>query len=315
VAGTWPAFHGGWPVRRGVRALGQVGVRPRALATLGRFRRWPMVGGRRGRGIPASVSAYRPALSPAWRSSTSRPTRPSSVTACGVRIRAILLVLGAGRQLMGNSLGGLPHIVYQTEGLSASVGGDWLAGVSCHQSVLYCRAVIAGLRLIRTRAAQFVRVSVAGTWPALHGGWPVRRGVVPLARLVSARVGLATLGRFCWWPMVGGRCGRGHLALWRAYAARSLARVRSFKQPPNPPIKRDRLRRVNRGDFTGFGCRSGSLWANRWAAIQHRIPNGRLAHQCRWRLRGGRLVPSIRVRVAAPLSLGTVRLRRGRRRV
>jgi hypothetical protein len=30
----------------------------------------------------------------------------------------------------------------------------------------------------RTRAAQLVRVSVAGTWPAFHGGWPVRRGVV-----------------------------------------------------------------------------------------------------------------------------------------
>jgi hypothetical protein len=34
---------------------------------------------------------------------------------------------------MGQPLGGHPHIVYQTEGLPANVGGDYVAGVSCHQ--------------------------------------------------------------------------------------------------------------------------------------------------------------------------------------
>jgi hypothetical protein len=40
--------------------------------------------------------------------------------------------------------------------------------------------------------------------------------------------------------------------------------------PPNLPIKRDRLRRGNRGDFSGFGCRVVSLWASRWSAYQTR---------------------------------------------
>jgi hypothetical protein len=39
-----------------------------------------------------------------------------------------------------------------------------------------------------TRAAQYVRVSVAGTWPASHGGWPVRRGVVAVGQVGAARV-------------------------------------------------------------------------------------------------------------------------------
>jgi hypothetical protein len=36
--------------------------------------------------------------------------------------------------------------------------------------------------------------------------------------------------------MVGGRSGRGHFVLGRAYSARYPARVCPFKQPPNPPI-------------------------------------------------------------------------------
>jgi hypothetical protein len=52
---------------------------------------------------------------------------------------------------MGNSLGGHLHTVDQTEGWLTNVGGDGEAGVSCHQSMSYCRAVIAGLRLLVAR--------------------------------------------------------------------------------------------------------------------------------------------------------------------
>jgi hypothetical protein len=51
-----------------------------------------------------------------------------------------------------------------------------------------------------TRAAQFVRVSVAGTWPASHSGWPVRRGVVA----VGARRCLPAWGWQRWGGGVGG---------------------------------------------------------------------------------------------------------------
>jgi hypothetical protein len=37
---------------------------------------------------------------------------------------------------MGNPLGGHLHIVYQTERLSANVGGDGVAGEWCHQAVV-----------------------------------------------------------------------------------------------------------------------------------------------------------------------------------
>jgi hypothetical protein len=52
---------------------------------------------------------------------------------------------------MGQPLGGHPHIVYRTEGWLTSVSGDGVAGVSCHQAVLYDRAGMAGLRLLVAR--------------------------------------------------------------------------------------------------------------------------------------------------------------------
>jgi hypothetical protein len=86
-----------------------------------------------------------------------------------------------------------------------------------------------------TRAAQFVRVSVVGTWPAFHGGWPARRGVVAVGSGRCRPRALATLGRWCRWPMVGGRAG---VASQRRFVRIRpvTARVRSFTQPPNPPM-------------------------------------------------------------------------------
>jgi hypothetical protein len=120
------------------------------------------------------------------------------VTACGVRIGAILAVLGAGRQLMGQPLGGHPYIVYRTEGLSASVGGDCVAGISCHQRMSYCRAVMAGLRLLVGRGRRnFYRVSVARDVARVSQrlARPARRRGGRVTS-VSARVRSSTLGRF-----------------------------------------------------------------------------------------------------------------------
>jgi hypothetical protein len=108
-------------------------------------------------------------------------------------------------------------------------------------------------------------------------------------------VGLATFGRWCWWPISRRAKRAWQSRVMSCVVGPLFARVCPFHQPPNPPIKRDCLRRGNRGDFTGFGCRVGSLWATRWAAIPTSYTNRTVVCQGRWRLRGGRLVPSISV--------------------
>jgi hypothetical protein len=107
VAGTWPAFPGGWPVRRGVVAVGLRWCRPRGVGNVERVCRWR--NGRRAQRAWHSIvgSCVCGPLPPACVHSTSRPTRPSSVTACGVRIGAILLVLGAASAAYGQLVGPL----------------------------------------------------------------------------------------------------------------------------------------------------------------------------------------------------------------
>jgi hypothetical protein len=127
------------------------------------------------------------------------------------------LVPALRRRVMGNSLGGHLHTVYRTEGELVSVGGCLLAGDGCHQSMLIVpRQYGRAASFDSTRAAQLVRLSVAKKWPAFPGGWPVRRGIVAVGQVGAARVGLATLGKWGRWRMVGGRSGRGHGASVRA---------------------------------------------------------------------------------------------------
>jgi hypothetical protein len=200
VAGTWPAFPW-WLARPARRRGGWVTLVPPAWGWQrsgsgvgGRWsageRAWPFsvgvcVCGPLSRPRASIHAAAQPAHTPRpaesgrfWQVWCSRASVPSHS-----------LVPAHRRRVMGNSLGGHLHTVYRTEGWLANVGGDCVAGVSCHQEMLYCRAVIAGHHLLIPRGRRSLyKVSVAGTRPAFPGGWPVRRGIVPLARSVSARV-------------------------------------------------------------------------------------------------------------------------------
>jgi hypothetical protein len=132
-----------------------------------------------------------------------------------------------------------------------------------------------------TRAAQPVGCRWPGNGPRFAAVGPSGAASWRLGHVGAARVGLATLGRLRRWPMVGGRwsAGEAGVAIWCRFVRMwpVTARVRSFHQPPNPPIKRDRLRRGNQGDFIGFGCRVGSLWATRWAAHHCCLPYAEVA--------------------------------------
>jgi hypothetical protein len=48
---------------------------------------------------------------------------------------------------------------------------------------------------------------------------------------------------------------------------------RQVNQPPNPPIKRDRLRRGNQGVFTGFGRAGRQLMGNPLGGERTAVPS------------------------------------------
>jgi hypothetical protein len=192
--GNGPRFAAVGPSGAGFVAVGLCRCPPACAGNVGKVR--SVADGRRasGRGNQMLSRAYAARKLPACVPSTSRPTRPLSLTACGVEIRAILAVLGAASAAYGQPVGRHPSIVYRTNCLFASVGGACVAGDGCHQKMLYCRASMAGLHLIRTRAAQLVYGSVVGTWPAFRSGWPVRRGFVAVGSRRCRPRGVGNVG-------------------------------------------------------------------------------------------------------------------------
>jgi hypothetical protein len=277
-------------------------VPPACAGNVERVCRW--LNGRRAQRAwhPSVGSCVCGPLPPACLHSTSRPTRPCTrpaesgqfwqVWGCHRSVPSRSLVPAQRRRVMGNSLGGHPYIVYRTDCLFAKVGGCLLAGDGCHQSVLYCRAVIAGLHLIRTRAAQFVY----GV-----GGGDVARVSQRLARPARRRAighvgarprGVGNVERVCRW-LNGRRAQRA----WQSS-------VMSCIVGPLPPAcvhSTSRPTRPSSVTACGVGIRAILLVLGAASAAygqlvgrpsQHRRPNGRLARECRWRLRGGRLVPS-----------------------
>jgi hypothetical protein len=197
VAGTWPAFPDGWPVRRGVVAVGLGRCRPRGVGNVGEV--WSVADGRRAQrawlsGVGSCVCGPLP---PACVHSRSRPTRPCTrpaesgqfwyVWVCSRLIPSRSLVPAHRRRVMGNSLGG--HSTRYTNGMFVGQGRwRWRGGrlVPSRNGSMSPRHYGRAPSFGSTRAAQFVRVSVAGTWPASHGGWPVRRGVRAISKVVVA---------------------------------------------------------------------------------------------------------------------------------
>jgi hypothetical protein len=110
-----------------------------------------------------------------------------------------------------------------------------VAGDRCHQPMVIChRAVMAGQHLFKTRAAQFVKVSVAGTWPASHGGWPVRRGVRGAWERWCPPACAGNVGKVCRWRH-GRRAKRAWLFGVGACICGPLSRPRGVHQPAAQP--------------------------------------------------------------------------------
>jgi hypothetical protein len=95
---TRPAFRSGWPVRRGVVAVGSGRCPPACAGNVGRF--WSVAVGRRafaGVASQAPECAYSARYPPACVHSISRPTRPCTTT-CGISailVRLVRSYLGA----------------------------------------------------------------------------------------------------------------------------------------------------------------------------------------------------------------------------
>jgi hypothetical protein len=169
-----------------------------------------------------------------------RPTRPLSVTACGARNLANFSGFGcAGRQLMGQPLGGHPTSSTERKVSSpALVAPGWRA-TGAIKKCRITRAVMAGLRLLITRGRRsWYMVSVAETRPSSHGGWPVRRGVVAIGSRRCRPRALAASGGGVGGSWSAGAAGVVSLAFFRAYAARKLpACVHSTSRPTRPSTR------------------------------------------------------------------------------
>jgi hypothetical protein len=204
-------------------------VPPACAGKVGRFRRWHN-GRRAERAWPFCVGAcVCGPLSARVRSFTQPPNPPIKRDRLRRGNQGDFSGFG-GRvgSLWATRWAAIPTPIFRTERLLANVGGDCVAGVSCHQRRLivprrYRRAASFG----STRAAQLVRVSVAGTWPAFHGGWPVRRGVVAVGSGRCRPRGVGTVGEVLsvdYWS-----AGEAGVAItWYVVRSRPAIRLRAF---------------------------------------------------------------------------------------